>query len=131
MREQGTAPVEFAAGTLLLLVPVLVLVMSFAPALERRVLARSLAADIGRTLALGWEDAGEPDRWLRQAALSGVAGSEVRVAVCGAPLAPLGSVGPCAESGEVVVTVVVDVDGIVESVSHTHTEPVPPYRSRS
>ena len=131
MTESGTAPVEFAAGVLLLVVPVLVLVLSFAPMLERRVLARSLAADIASTLAIDQEAEAARRGWIARAQAGGVGLAEVAVAVCGRPAVRLDQVDSCESEAEIVVTVIVTVDAIVDSVQHTHRHPVPRFRSRT
>jgi len=52
LREQGSVPVEFAAAVCLLLIPAVLLVLSFAPWLERQMMAREIARDAARTTAI-------------------------------------------------------------------------------
>lgn len=139
MRERGAAAVELALGVVVLLVPALLLVTSFGPALERRVLARSLAAETARTLveAGGALDSVSIDRLVALARSAGVAPNAVRVAVCGEALVPLVDAAGCELAGRTAldVTIEVTVDpqllaGGPGTVSHVHTEPTNPYRSR-
>lgn len=51
MTERGATPVEFAAGVGLLLIPVVFLVASFAPWVERQSMARVAAAEAARLVA--------------------------------------------------------------------------------
>lgn len=131
MDERGSAPIEFAAGALLLLIPVMLLIVSFAPALERRVLARSLAADIGRTVALAGGAFSEVERgdWLGRLRESGVGSDEVTVELCGAPSVAIEHLAPCADPDVVDVVVRVMVEGVVSEVEHHHSQPVPRFRS--
>lgn len=131
MDEQGSAPIEFAAGVLLLLIPVLVLIVSFAPALERRVLARSLAADIGRSVALAGGAVSDADlgEWLRRIRESGLGSDDVIVALCGAPSVAIEDLATCADPDVVDVVVRVAVGGVVSEVEHHHSQPVPRFRS--
>lgn len=131
MDEQGSAPIEFAAGVLLLLIPVLVLIVSLAPALERRVLARSLAADIGRSVALAGGAFSDVDlgNWLGRIRETGVGSDEVTVELCGAPLVPIENLAACADPDVVDVVVRVAVGGVVSKVEHYHRQPVPRFRS--
>lgn len=131
MDEQGSAPIEFAAGVLLLLIPMLVLIVSFAPVLERRVLARSLAADIGRSVALAGGAFSDADlgNWLRRVQESGVMSDEVVVELCGAPSVAIENLATCADSAVVDVVVRVAVGGVVSEVEHHHSQPVPRFRS--
>lgn len=131
MDERGSAPIEFAAGVLLLLIPVVLLMVSFAPALERRVLARSLAADIGRSVALAGGSVSDADLvgWNRRVRESGVAPDEIVVGLCGAPMVPIEILGSCADPAVVEVAVRVAVGGVVSEVEYHHRQPVPRFRS--
>ena len=51
MSERGATPIEFAAGVALLLIPIVFLVASFAPWLERQSMARVAAAEAARLVA--------------------------------------------------------------------------------
>ena len=45
MNERGSVPLEFAAAVALLLIPAVLLVLSFAPWVERQMMAREIARD--------------------------------------------------------------------------------------
>jgi hypothetical protein len=136
--ERGSAAIEFALGFLVLLVPVAMLVLSFGPTLERRVLARSLATESARAIAHsgGVLPVGFETTLGSMLRASGVADDSVRIDICGKPLSSLGQSTACHEwTPSVEVRVVVDVGeqwlpGGPESVSATHVEPMSPYRSR-
>ena len=137
MTERGSAPIEFAVGVLVLLVPVALLVLSFGPALERRVLARSLAVDVARTLVIsgGTIPAGALPRVSRRIETSGVSSSEVMIGVCGGPFRPIDMIEGCDLDGRTSVSVAIEVEvpsllpGGPKTVAHTHTEPLDPHRS--
>lgn len=137
MSDRGSAPIEFAVGVLVLLVPVALLVLSFGPALERRVLARSLAVDVVRALVVsgGAVSADSALRFNRLIETSGVAPASVRIGVCGSPPRPVEMIGECPLVDRTAVEVEVEVHvpallpGGPTAVSHTHTEPLDPYRS--
>lgn len=139
MREQGTAAIELSLGVLVLVIPVALLVLSFGPTLERRVLARSLATEIARVIVHNDGDvsAHERDRLMGFARTAGVDPASVRVGVCEQSSRPLPDLQGCRPErrAEVIVTVEVAVrpqllPGGPDDVSYTHTEPVDPYRSR-
>ena len=138
MRERGVVAVELALSVLVLLVPVAILVLSFAPLLERRTLARSFAVEVSRSIVISGGQVGPGlERMLWQAEVSGVGSDEVRVAVCGDELREVVDVvGWCpivGSSVEVSVEVAVEphlLPGGPSSVTYTHREPVDPYRSR-
>ena len=135
--ERGSAPLEFAVGVLVLLVPVALLVLSFGPALERRVLARSLSVDVARALVVsgGAVSADSVLRLSRVIETSGVSLASVRVGVCGGSARPVESIEGCPLGGRRAVEVAVEVEvpswlpGGPEVVSHIHIEPLDPYRS--
>ncbi|MEX2279860.1 MAG: hypothetical protein WEA76_07195 [Acidimicrobiia bacterium] len=139
MTERGTAPIELAVGVLVLLIPVALLVLSFGPVLERRVLARSLAVETARTLveANGVLSDGDLARLVWQAESAGADPASIRVELCGAREVSLVDIDGCpSTSGEgVEVRVEVPVEprllpGGPAAVSYTHLEPVEQYRSR-
>ena len=139
MKEQGTAAIELALGILVLVIPIAVLVLSFGPTLERRVLARSLATETARVVALAEGDVSvrERDRLLNMVRGSGIAPGSVRVGVCGSRPRPVSEVVGCMLQGQAEVSVIVEVvvqpqmlPGGPEIVSYRHTEPLDPYRSR-
>lgn len=131
MDERGSAPLEFAAGVLLLLIPVVLLMVSFAPALERRVLARSLAADIGRSVALAGGTFSDTDLagWSQRVRESGAGSHQVVVGLCGGPMLPIERLASCSNPSVVDVVVRVAVGGVVGEVQHHHRQPVPRFRS--
>lgn len=137
MTQRGSAPIEFAVGVLVLLVPVALLVLSFGPALERRVLARTLSVDVARALIVSGGSI-PPDSVLRFGRLietSGVSPGSVHIGVCGNSARPLDAIDDCPLRGRSEVVVVVEVDVVAwlpggpEMVSHLHTEPLDPHRS--
>lgn len=135
MAERGVAAVEFALGFVVLLVPAVLLVMSFGPLLERRVLARTVAVETARTLALHRTVDESTVRSLF-AGSSGVGADELGVAACGVVSGSLAPIEPCgAAAGEVEVRVTIGVPaGVLRfgpaAVSATHREPVDPFASR-
>lgn len=137
MTERGSAPIEFAVGVLVLLVPVALLVLSFGPALERRVLARSLSVEVARVLVFSGGPVSSDSvlRFSRLIEASGVSPDSVRIGVCGNPARPVGMIDGCPLAGRTSVEVLVDVEvaswlpGGPEVVSHTHIQPLDPYRS--
>ena len=139
MKEKGTAAIELSLGILVLVIPVALLVLSFGPTLERRVLARSLAAETARIIvhADGEVSARERDRLVGIVRAAGVDTGSVRVGVCEGLLGAVSEVAGCRLEGrtEVGVTVEVAVQPHLlprgpAVVSYTHTEPLDPYRSR-
>lgn len=52
MNERGSVPLEFAAAVGLLLIPAVLLVLSFAPWVERQMMAREIARDAARSVAI-------------------------------------------------------------------------------
>jgi len=52
VRDRGSAPLELAAGIGLLLIPAVLLVLSFAPWVERQMGARELARNVARAAAV-------------------------------------------------------------------------------
>ena len=66
MSEQGATPIEFAAGVGLLLIPIVFLVASFAPWVERQSMARVAAAEAARLVATS------PTGAVDEAAIGGV-----------------------------------------------------------
>jgi Flp pilus assembly protein TadG len=134
--ERGSAAIEFALGFLVLLLPVAILVLSFGPTLERRVLARTLSTESARAIAHsgGVSPVGLEANLASMIRASGVSDDSVRIDVCGVPLLNFGQTIVCDQSS-VEVRVVVDVGeqwlpGGPESVSAIHVEPMSPYRSR-
>jgi hypothetical protein len=83
MRERGSVPVEFAAAIGLLLIPAVLLVMSFAPWVERQMMAREIARDVARSVVMNAVVEGA-DAMAGQAAVNyGVDPEDVSVVVGG------------------------------------------------
>ncbi|NOY54703.1 MAG: hypothetical protein GXP34_01825 [Actinobacteria bacterium] len=128
MKDRGSAPLELAAAVGLLLIPAVLLVLSFAPWVERQMMAREIARNVARTAAATAEFADTGDLVTRAALNYGVDREDVTVTLGG-------SVG---RGGLVTATVDVRMPAIVipgvgefGSVTWTvhHTEQVDPYRS--
>ncbi len=137
-REKGAAAVELAAAVMLLLVPVTLLVLVFAPWVQRQSLTRSAAAEAARMVVLS-DDMAAPDEVgaaelvKRMSANHGIDPAEVQARFCGLTCAPL-------SRGELVtVEVTVGIPAVVVpgfgvsvgggSWTASHTEPVDLYRS--
>ncbi|HSJ29255.1 MAG TPA: hypothetical protein VLB67_13690 [Acidimicrobiia bacterium] len=137
MTERGTAAVELALGVLVLLVPMAMLVLSFGPSLEARVLARSLAADLASTLVVfgGTVPPAHLDRLVDQARGAGVDPVAIRVDPCGEGQRPLTFALSCplVRGGVVEVSVTLSVHrpvvGGPSSISATSRLRVPDHRS--
>jgi hypothetical protein len=135
--ERGTAAIELALGVLVLLVPMAMLVLSFGPSLEARVLARSLAPEVAGILVLhgGVVPAEHVDRLMERVDAAGFDPATIRVDVCEQGHRPLSDMPQCSltRGGTVEVSVVVGVHrpvvGGPSSVSATTRMRVPDYRS--
>lgn len=139
MKEKGTAAIELSLGILVLVIPVALLVLSFGPTLERRVLARSLATETARIIvhADGDVSVRERDRLVGIVRAAGVDPGSVRVGACESILRAVSEMDGCRLEGRAEVSVTVEVavqpqllPGGPAGVSYTHTEPLDPYRSR-
>ncbi len=92
MSERGATPIEFAAGVGLLLIPIVFLVASFAPWVERQSMARVAAAEAARLVATS--PTGEVDEVFISGVVStiasnhGVDAGDVSVYFCPADGAP-------------------------------------------
>lgn len=142
MRERGSAALELALGFALLLVPAVVVVLSFAPWLERREFVRTAAAEAARAAVV---TTGDP----ASAASSTVAAlaaarrlpeGSVVVRLCGGPpVAPGSGAGHCVldRDGLLIVEVSAEVPLVATpwgdvgglAVAAAHAEPVDAYRS--
>ena len=93
MREDGSVPVELAAGVGLLLMPAALLVLSFGPWLQTRTLVRAAAAEAARSVVLAEPaGSGEPDarRLVEQMATNaGLRDDSVEVWFCEGTCAPI------------------------------------------
>ncbi len=145
--ERGTAAVELPLGVLLLLVPAALLVLSFAPWVERQSLARVTAREAARTVALAdtapLGEAAARELAGRIARNHGVAPEDVRVAFCAPPGASAevkaqSTCAPLRRGGRVVVEVqvrlpLVTIPGLSGVGEHwwatSHVEQIDLYRS--
>jgi Flp pilus assembly protein TadG len=126
--DRGSVPLEFAAAVGLLLIPAVLLVLSFAPWVERQMMAREIAKDAARSAAIGATLGDARPVADRTARNYGVDPADVTVMLDGNP----------GRGGLVTATVsvrmpAIEVPGIggVGSVTWTvhHTEQVDLYRS--
>ena len=92
-RERGSAPIELVAGTAFILVPVALLVLSFAPWLVVRSSLRSLASGVVRQLVLAdGATAGAAAAILAETEEIGLDPSGVGVGFCSGSVVPLASI---------------------------------------
>lgn len=131
MTERGTASIELALGTALLVIPAVVAVLSFAPWLEARAFVRAAAAEAARSAVLATGDPAQAGAGVvgDLAASRGVEG--VSVEMCGGTACVLERGGYVSASVSVVIPLVStpwgEVGGI--TVEAVHSEPVDLYRS--
>ena len=85
MSEHGHAAIELALGVGLLLLPVALVVTSFGPWSERRVVAESMAAEAARATVLELDASAGAEALARAATLHGLDSDEVRLGFCGSP----------------------------------------------
>lgn len=136
--DSGYAPVEVALGIGLLLLPVAVVVMSFGPWLESRVVAEAMAAEASRAAVLALDVDQGSSVAAEIAANHGIDPEDFDVGWCGA-VPDVGASGSCTFERGSSVTVDVrvwtpaittpwgEVGGVW--VSMAHSEPVDLYRS--
>ena len=144
--DRGTAAIELVLGLTLILIPMAMVVLSFAPLLEARTFIRQAAADTARQIASGvTEEARALDALEVVAVNNGVDPARLWISLCGGARSPLMSeaASTCVngdavlERGQyVTVEIVVEVDvvpifvhGITVKTSHRHAELVDLYRS--
>lgn len=140
MRDTGHAAVEFALGVGLLLLPVALVIASFGPWSERRVLAESAAAEAARVAVVELDHGGGAEAVRQAVASHGLSEDLVRLGWCGSPPGPIAApTGSCPFSRGSTVSAVVevwvpvfhtawgDVGGLW--VSAAHLEPVDLFRS--
>ncbi|MGH8947060.1 MAG: TadE/TadG family type IV pilus assembly protein, partial [Acidimicrobiia bacterium] len=110
MTDDGHAAVEFALAVGVLLLPVVLVVASFGPWSERRVLAESAAAEAARVAVIEL-DVGSGVETVRQAITShGLSEDLVRLGWCGSPPELLSaSAGSCSLTRGSTASVVVEV----------------------
>lgn len=140
MTEDGHAAVELALAVAVMLLPVALMVTSFGPWSERRVVAEAAAAEAARALAVDLDHATAADLAARLAASHGLEASEVRLGWCGATPGPVDSpAGWCALARGGVVAAAVEVwtplvmtpwGGVGGLWARgSHSEPIDLYRS--
>lgn len=138
MKDCGHAAVEFAMAVGVLLLPVALVVTSFAPWSERRVAAEAIAAEAARAVVLDLDHASGASVVATTIDSLGLSPGLVRVGWCGAsPSEPAAGTCPLTRGSVVNVTVEVwtplvatpwgDVGGLW--VSAEHSEPIDLYRS--
>lgn len=140
MSDRGHAAVEFALAVGVLLLPVALVVISFGPWLERRVVARAAAAEASRATVLELDHAAGAEVARGIAAAHGLEMELVRLGWCGSPPSQIESPsGSCSLARGSVVEASVEilvpllntpwgeVGGLWAGASHA--EPVDLYRS--
>lgn len=110
MREGGHAAVELALGVGLLLLPVALVVMSFGPWLERRVVAEAAASEAARATVLTLDHLSGNRSAFSVASAHGLEVESIRIGWCGASPASIEVVaGSCALTRGSAVEARVDV----------------------
>lgn len=140
MRDDGHAAVEFALAAGALLLPVALVVLSFGPWLERRVVARAAAAEAARATAVLLDHRAGVDAVKDIAIAHSLSGELIRLGWCGtSPGALDAATGSCPLSRGSVVEARVeiwvplfstpwgDIGGLWANAGHG--EPVDLYRS--
>jgi len=142
VNQRGTASLELALGMAVLVIPAVMVVISFSTWLEARSFVRAAAAEGARAAVLAEADAAAAGSAVvsDMATGRGFGDGQVRVSMCGGPewAAGFGS-GTCVieRGGFVVAAVSVDVPLVTTpwgevggvTVSFVHSEPVDAYRS--
>lgn len=140
MRDRGHAAVELALAVGVMLLPVALVVSSFGPWSERRVLAESAAAEAVRVAVLELDHRRGAEVVLQTVIAHGLTEDLVRLGWCGSPPAPLAApTGSCALTRGSTVSAVVQVwVPLVETpwgevgglwIEASHAEPVDVFRS--
>jgi hypothetical protein len=142
VRDRGAASLELALGAGLLVIPALLVVVSFGPWLEGRAFARAAAAEAARAAVLSQGDPAVAGSELvaDMVAGRGIDPALVRVSMCGGPSLPPGSgQSSCVLARGAMVTASVSVTVPLIStpwgpvggltVAASHAEPVDAYRS--
>lgn len=146
MSDRGAAPLELAAGVLLVLVPIALLVLSFGPWLGRRSLVRSAAAEAARYLIVSnGDEEGAAQRVASMVLNNGYPVSDVRLAFCGGlafrltepAVSTCGGPDGLERDAPISVRVEMEVPGVMTVfgtvgslvTAYEHTEIVEPYRS--
>lgn len=145
-RQAGTAAIELVVGVALIMVPMAMIVLSFAPLLEARTFVRLASAEMARTIAISDGDELQAYQAIRNMAENNnIDPGRIEVALCGGAEASLASApaSTCTDSDGLLargtyVTVflraTVDVvplftDGFTMSTGYEHAEFVDQYRS--
>lgn len=145
-REHGTAAIELVVGVALIMVPMAMIVLSFAPLLEARTFVRLASAEMARTIAITDGDEVVAHQVIRDMALNNnIDPSRIDVALCAGTESSLSSAlaSSCSDpdgllSRGTYVTVfmraTVDVmplftGGFTMSTGYEHAEFVDQYRS--
>lgn len=145
-RQQGTAAIELVVGVALIMVPMAMIVLSFAPLLEARTFVRLAASEMARTIAITDGDELVAYQAIRDmASNNNIDPARIEVALCGGAEGSLTAAprSTCTDpSGllsrgtyiSVFMRVTVDVvplfvDGFSVSTGYEHAELVDQYRS--
>lgn len=140
MRDDGHAAVEFAMAVGVLLLPVALVVMAFAPWSERRVEAEAMAAEAARAAVLELSQSAGNGQVIAETGSLNIDPSLVRLGWCGAsPTALSAPSGWCSMARGSVVSVTIELWTPLIStpwgavgglwVSADHSEPIDLYRS--
>lgn len=140
MKDRGHAAVEFALAAGVLLLPVALVVLSFGPWLESRVVARAAAAEAARAAVVQLDHVAGVEMARFVVDTHGVDTESVRLGWCGSPPTRLGSpAGACPmlrgalveARVELWVPVLVTPWGEIGGIwaGSSHSEPVDLYRS--
>lgn len=145
-REAGTAAIELVVGVALIMVPMAMIVLSFAPLLEARTFVRLASAEMARTIAISDGDELVARQAIRDmAANNNIDPARIDVALCGGAESTLSSApaSTCTDPDglltrgtyvTVFMRVTVDVvplfvNGFTMSTGYEHAELVDQYRS--
>lgn len=146
VHQAGTAAIELVVGVALIMVPMAMIVLSFAPLLEARTFVRLATAEMARTIAITDGDELLAYQAIRDmAANNNIDPDRIEIALCGGAESSLSSapVSSCTDADGLLergtyVTVfmraTVDVvplftGGFTTSTGHEHAELVDQYRS--
>lgn len=145
-RQRGTAAIELIVGVALIMVPMAMLVLSFAPMLEARSVIRLASAEMARYIATtDGDEAGAVDRIETMLINNGFDPERAVVSLCGGPesVVSSGLASTCLDVDgvlvrgtyiDVVISLSVDVapiftDGVTLQTAYRHAELVDLYRS--
>ena len=146
LRQAGTAAIELVVGVALIMVPMAMIVLSFAPLLEARTFVRLATAEMARTIAITDGDELLAYQAIRDmAANNNIDPTRIEVALCGGTASSLSSApaSSCTDPDglltrgtyvAVFMRVTVDVvplftGGFTMSSGYEHAEFVDQYRS--